>query len=108
MTTNEFTDSIETSVTSDTDTIEYEWNGSAPPSTAIAEAIADETDRDPRHIPPLHEYVDADCLDSLVTRDSKNPNEDVTISFAYEDYVVVVSNDGSIELQSNTAGNGRR
>ena len=86
------------------DTIEYEWNERVAPTTAIVEAIAAATNRDPRHMPPLHDYVDVDSITDIVTTEAKGASRPVRVTFPYEQHTVLVGSDGAIEVRLDTAG----
>lgn len=72
--------------------------GDVPPSVRIVEAVAEETGRDPTDLPPLHEYVDADALDTLLSSSASDDSDLFTLSFSYGDVDVRVDGQGSIEV----------
>ncbi|WP_435346547.1 HalOD1 output domain-containing protein [Haloarchaeobius sp. HRN-SO-5] len=74
------------------------WHEFDFPSTAVAEAVAEVTDQDAMALTPLHEYVDADGLDSLLT--NSTPGTFIEVSFDYEGLQVTVRSDGSLEVQA--------
>lgn len=79
------------------------WDEFEHPSTAVIEAVAAATDREPAALPPLHGYVDADALDALLgdERRRKEPSEtdaSVRVSFVYDGVEVAASGDGHIEV----------
>ena len=83
-----------------------EWNQSDSPVTAIVEAVAAATNRDPISLAPLETYVDTDALDALMQKQSRgNPSTNgdgsgsvVQVSFTYEECWVVVENTGRVEV----------
>jgi len=77
--------------------IEYEWTESVSPVTAVAEAIAAATNREPTRMPPLFEYVDVDALETLVTTGTE-ADEPVRVTFSYETHRVSVESDGRITV----------
>lgn len=80
------------------DRIRHEWDESDHPSTAVIEAVVVTTGRDPTAIPPLHDYVDADALNALVTPRSESTTA-ISVSFLYDGVIVRVDSKGWIEVQ---------
>lgn len=70
----------------------------APPSVRIVEAVAAETGRDAIELPPLHDYVDSDAVDSLLATDA-NADASLHLEFSYADALVTVRGDGSVEVE---------
>jgi len=70
------------------------------PSIAVLEAVATATNRDPIDLPRLHDYVDPDALDALVSAESADGS--VSVSFDYDGLEVTVDAVDSIELRSPT------
>jgi len=68
------------------------------PTTAIVETVATATDRDPLTLPPLHEFVDTDALNTLLA--SAHGDEQLRVQFSYEGVTVTVSGDGSITVET--------
>lgn len=85
----------------------YEWSESCRPSTALIEAIADATDRDPLDMPPLYEYVDVDALDALPTARWNGTSGTVDVSFADGGVEIRLDSDGDIELQPDVTDLGQ-
>jgi hypothetical protein len=84
--------------TTDGEPARYEWTDGESPSTAVASAIATETNRDVADVPQLYRFVDTDALDALVTGRDGHP-ENVRLSFTCEEIHVVVDSNGSILLR---------
>ncbi|WIV67685.1 HalOD1 output domain-containing protein [Natrialbaceae archaeon AArc-T1-2] len=77
------------------ETVTYALDGTETPSTAIVEAVAAASGRDAAPspessdpLPPLFNTVDPDALDSLFA----SAGEDVSLSFTYAGYEVVLEN----------------
>lgn len=79
-------------------TIEYDWTTTGGPSLAVIEAVAATTGRETSDVPPLHEYVDGDALDALVTSASARSTDHMHVSFSYNGYRVVVDGSGAVRL----------
>lgn len=79
--------------------IEHEWDESLPPSTAIVEAAAAATGREPTDMPELYEYIDGDALDKLVTRKGAAAERSVELSFGYGDVDVWLDSNGQILVE---------
>jgi hypothetical protein len=82
-------------------TIQSEWQQYEYPSTAVVEAVAAATNRDPLTLTPLYEYVDADGLDALLTATTSDAGAPVDVSFTYESARVTISSDGSLEVRAD-------
>lgn len=77
----------------------------APPTTAVIEAIAEHEGVDPLELEqPLAEVVDTDAIDSIIGHGvAGQASSDIAIQFFYNGCRVQVSNDGSVEVSSNSA-----
>lgn len=83
--------------------IRQTWDEFDHPSTAVIEAVAAATDREPTALPPLHGYVDADALDALLAgelrrKDPGGTDASVRVSFVYDGVEVAASSDGHVEV----------
>ena len=67
----------------------------------IVQAIATEYGIDPLEMRPLQEHVDIEALDQLIQ--SASTARHIMISFQYEEHVVQVSGDGTVDVSSSTA-----
>ena len=67
----------------------------------IVQAIANECGIDPLEMRPLQGHVDLEALDQLFQ--SASNARHITISFQYEEHVVQVSGDGTVDVSSSTA-----
>lgn len=74
------------------------WLDGKLPSTAVVEAVADSTEREPLDMQPLHHFVESDALDSLLTSAAKRGFNDVEVCFRYEGVSVTVSSGGTISV----------
>lgn len=74
-----------------------------PPCVAIAKALADAEGVSPLELDiVLHDHVNTDALDNLLTPDPRNPPTDapLTVELSLLDYDVTVTNDGSVRVES--------
>lgn len=78
--------------------VETTWEDGEHPSTAIVRAVAAVTDREPTALPLLHESVDGEALDALVTRKSSSFQGAVQATFSYAGVSVSVDSDGGLEV----------
>lgn len=85
-------------------TVRATWDGSGDPSTAVVEAVARATGRDPLEMPCLYDALDVDALNSLLTADRAEDLGNVSVSFAYEGAYVWVDSTGAIEVTLDAAG----
>jgi hypothetical protein len=76
----------------------YEWGDSDRPSMALVDAVAAATDRDQTDLPPLHEFVDVDALNMLMTGQS---DDVVGVSLVYDGVAVRIDSAGRIDVQPN-------
>jgi len=92
----------------DTDAAHH-WDASRwfdTPSTAIVDAIATTTGREPTSMPPLQRYVDPDALDALLAPGRNGRNNRVGVSFQYDGLPVAVDSDGGIEVGTGNVDGG--
>lgn len=68
-------------------------------STAIVEAVAAVSDRDPADLPPLYESIDPDALNTLLGPAGDRSDQPLAVSFAYFGYSVRVDRN-AIEIRS--------
>ncbi|UWG47956.1 Uncharacterized protein HSRCO_1677 [Halanaeroarchaeum sp. HSR-CO] len=97
-------DSIDTGTSSDRYTRTFEFTETLTPSVAVVEAVSDVTGTDPKSSPPLHEVVDADALNGLLTESNSNP-ETVRVTFEYQGHEITVVGNGTVYVrpaQGNT------
>lgn len=73
----------------------YDIPGYIEPSVRVVEAVAAETDRDPRELPPLQTVVDTDALNAILTGNSTA----LTLRFEYADRTVKLGH-GEIHIAS--------
>lgn len=66
------------------------------PSVSVIEHVTEATGRGSTELPPLHDYIDTDALDTLLT--GKNA-ADVRISFRYAGVEVTAGGDGMLIVQ---------
>ena len=77
---------------------EFDWTDVAP-STAVIEAIAKESGRDPTELEPLYESIDPEALDQLIRSNGANPHDHtLTVSFSFCGYAVVIQSGGLVKL----------
>ena len=66
-------------------------------STAVVQAVAAVSNREPTEMAPLYEAVDTDAMDALLVYKGEFRKEsNVDISFSYERQDVTVSSDGKV------------
>ncbi|MHC3439783.1 HalOD1 output domain-containing protein [Natrialbaceae archaeon A-gly3] len=69
-------------------------NNKKTPVTAVIEAVAKATDSDPLDLPPLHDAIDPDALNTLFNRSETS----IQMVFQYAGFEVVVQ-DGEVEVE---------
>lgn len=80
---------------------QYDWS-SLTPSTAVVEAVAAATGRDPTTIEPLYERIDPDALDALVGANGTTPDsENVSVSFSFAELLVTVQRNGEVVVRAD-------
>ncbi|MFW6002793.1 MAG: HalOD1 output domain-containing protein [Halanaeroarchaeum sp.] len=82
----------------DRDGRKFEFSRTLTPSVAVVEAVSDVTDTDPTSHPPLHEFVDTDGLNALLTNSNADP-ETLRVSFDYLGHTVTVVGDGTVHVR---------
>lgn len=63
------------------------------PSVRIVYSVAEQTNTDPRELPPLYDTIDTDALNRLLTT-----LDDAQIQFEYAGQVVTVQGTGAIHV----------
>jgi hypothetical protein len=76
------------------DVTSLDWTDYESAATAVAEAVAAATDREPSELTPLQYAVDADALDRLLGNEAP---DDLVVTFTYENRTVRVG-DGTVEV----------
>lgn len=79
----------------DTGIFRSDWTTYENASTAVAEAVAEATEKRQTDLAPLQHSVDADALDSLLAQ-SESPR--LELSFTYEGVDVRITGAGVIEV----------
>ncbi|WP_049971302.1 HalOD1 output domain-containing protein [Haladaptatus cibarius] len=74
-------------------------NGSKLGSILVVEAVARKMDVEPYQLqPPLYDVMDPEILDRL-RRDASHGDANVTVSFTYCGFDIVVPSDGEISVE---------
>lgn len=89
---------IETETSSDRYVRTFEFTSTLTPSVAVAEAVSEVTDEDPTSGPPLHDFVDTDALNALLTVENSDA-ETVRVSFDYQGHEITVVGDGTVYVR---------
>lgn len=84
---------------SDASVIRHEWDESVFPSTAVVEAVAAATDREPTSLDALQRTVDVDAVDALLA----SASAPIRVSFSYEATRVVLRGDGHVEVRTGAS-----
>ncbi|WP_135823687.1 HalOD1 output domain-containing protein [Halorussus ruber] len=74
----------------------------------VVNAVADETGRDPKALPPLHDVVDTDALETIVAREPTTSliggeSDAVEVTIEYAGRVVTVSSTGEVDISEEAA-----
>jgi len=67
----------------------------------VVDAVASETDTDPTELTPLGTVIDPEALDTLVADEG---TRDVAVDFEYEGYLVSVSSDQRVSVETLNEG----
>jgi hypothetical protein len=84
----------------------YRWREDEQPTYAIVEAVASELGCDETQLTPLHDIVEADALNELLTNRQFPAATRLRVSFEYHEFTVLVSSDRTIELWPSDAALG--
>jgi hypothetical protein len=79
--------------------VQFNWSEPEQPTEAIVTALSLATGCDPLDIEPLHERIDGDALNSLLTPSGDNQTN-LRISFLYDGYTVIVTGNGEVTVES--------
>ena len=90
----------ETRLDETVDDIPVRSTWSDTPSTEVVKAVATATGIDPLELPPLHDYVATEALDSLLAAPSTTSGHTARVSFSYAGLEITVYGDGGIEIGS--------
>ncbi len=77
--------------------IRTNWRDYTYPTTAVIERVAAATNRKETSLPSLHESIDTDALDTLLTGDEKGDSP-VEVTFSYLGLSVTVRSDRTMVL----------
>lgn len=80
-------------------TVQFDWSEPEQPTEAIITALASATGCDPLDIEPLHERIDGDALNSLVTPSGEHQTN-LRVSFQCDGYTVLVTGNGEVTVES--------
>jgi predicted RNA-binding protein with PUA-like domain len=69
------------------------------PSLQVLEAVAAVRNVDPTDLDPLDRYIDPDALNAIFVPTYQMAGTHASISFGYEDLLVIVHSDGEVELR---------
>lgn len=104
MGTDDISSGTDESPTNATARVRYEWSEPDCPSTAVIEAVAATTDREPTTMPPLYDHIDPDALDAIMTARTNGTSNAITASFAYGGVTVRVGSTGWIDVHLDGTG----
>ncbi|WP_049970340.1 HalOD1 output domain-containing protein [Haladaptatus cibarius] len=81
---------------------QYSWGGEMTLVHTIVETLASATGQSPEDLPPLHNAVDVDALESIFGPRGNGQHRAVTgeISFLIEEHEVVVKSHGRVLVRS--------
>jgi hypothetical protein len=78
----------------------YEWDGATEPSSDVVEGVARVTGHDPEQLPVLHESIEVDALNALVSTEHGERGR-IAVSFTYSEAAVTVANTGTITVDTS-------
>lgn len=68
------------------------------PATAVAETITEAVDCDPLDLNPLGRVADTDALNTVAAPTTDSDTANLTVSFTYHGFLVVVRQTGEVSL----------
>ncbi len=89
---------ISSQISEDIQIVDTSWGDDELPSVRIIEAVSEVIKADPIDMEPLQQFVDADALNSILKKASKNGNTDVEVSFDYDGMTVSIMSNGFISV----------
>lgn len=72
----------------------------------VVTEVATAADVDPADLPPLHDVVDPDALESLFDGTNGATLEEGYVSFTYEGFLVRIEDDGTVSVSPVEYANG--
>jgi hypothetical protein len=79
--------------------VRLDWTDFGKPSSGIVEAVSRATDERPTELPPLHDAVETDALNVLLTEDDRATGVPFTVTFSYARYRVTATADGEVVVR---------
>ena len=79
--------------------VRLDWTDFGEPSSGIVEAVSRASDERPTELPPLHDAVETDALNVLLTEDDPPTAGPVTVTFSYAQYRVTATADGDVVVR---------
>lgn len=73
-----------------------DWTERDQPGLAIVETVSKARGRDPDRLPPLHDSIDVDALNSLLEAGDPASRAFLRLSFVYDGTTVIVRGDGDV------------
>lgn len=73
--------------------LRYDWSQYQEPSMAVVEAVAEFFDCDETELPSLHDELETDALNAMLTG---NGNGNVRVEFEYAGARVTIDGDGTL------------
>lgn len=91
---------VQSSSAAERDRFEYDQATTAA-SMAVVAAVSEVTETDPMELRPLHETVDTDALDALMSGPAAD-SDATAVTLDVAAYTVTVSGDGEIDVSPST------
>lgn len=76
--------------------VRLDWTDFGDPSSGIVEAVSRATNERPTELPPLHDAVETDALNVLLTEDDRPTDVPFTVTFSYAGHRVTATADGEV------------
>jgi len=81
--------------------LRLDWTEYGEPSSGVVEAVSRATDERATDLPPLHDAVETDALNVLLTDEARVAEATFTVTFSYADHRITASADGEVVVRTD-------
>jgi hypothetical protein len=81
--------------------VRLDWTDYGEPSSGIVEAVSRATDERATALPPLHDAVETDALNVLLSDEQRSTDAAFSIAFSYAGHRITAAADGEVVVRSD-------
>ncbi len=79
--------------------VRLDWTDYGDPSSGVVEAVSRATDQRATDLPPLHDAVETDALNVLLSDDDRSTDASFSIAFSYAHHRITAAADGEVVVR---------